>query len=237
MPTRAIPRHLSSPPSGKRASYNEALGDLRRSLDDGEQRFVSRMREWEDQQSNKRYGGRGRTPLSPLHNRPLEYPELEDDDVDIVLNSDPINASPLDNASTLNSRDAQASSMEFMDEDEQDSSYNSTDIHFSDESDEDAGELSSFVSVSEDNSPLRAGRAFSLSSTTSSLLSLSESSNSSIASLAIPPSIFPPRTRTDKAVAALALAIANGAAGLQDYQDILDDRSYLEQREAGALWR
>ncbi len=82
----------------------------------------------------------------------------------------------------------------------------------------------------ETSSEKRVASFGAASSSTSSLLSLS------------PPVILPPSTREEKAIAALTLALANGAAGLNDYsavREALGASAALSEgaSEVGEMWR
>jgi hypothetical protein len=68
------------------------------------------------------------------------------------------------------------------------------------------------------------------------------SSTSSLLSLAPPPVMPPPSSREEKAIAALTLALANGAAGLNDYSAVREalgvSTTHADNAsEAGEMWR
>jgi len=68
------------------------------------------------------------------------------------------------------------------------------------------------------------------------------SSTSSLLSLAPPPPMHPPSSREEKAIAALALALANGAAGLNDYSAVREALGASAAHadgasEAGEMWQ
>lgn len=68
------------------------------------------------------------------------------------------------------------------------------------------------------------------------------SSTSSLLSLAPPPVMPPPSSREEKAIAALTLALANGAAGLNDYSAVREalgvSATHADSAsEAGEMWR
>lgn len=68
------------------------------------------------------------------------------------------------------------------------------------------------------------------------------SSTSSLHSLAPPPVMPPPSSREEKAIAALTLALANGAAGLNDYSTVREALGVSATHadgasEAGEMWR
>ncbi|KAI0257579.1 hypothetical protein BJV78DRAFT_1278079 [Lactifluus subvellereus] len=70
---------------------------------------------------------------------------------------------------------------------------------------------------------------------------VASSSTSSLLSLA-PPSVIPPSSREEKAIAALALALANGAAGLNDYSAVREALGVSVApadgaSEVGEMWR
>jgi len=44
------------------------------------------------------------------------------------------------------------------------------------------------------------------------------------------------QTKSDRAIAALTLALANGAAGLEDYNSILQAQENLPECDAGGYW-
>ncbi|KAF8225046.1 hypothetical protein L208DRAFT_1409102 [Tricholoma matsutake] len=116
----------------------------------------------------------------------------------------------------------------------------------------------SFVSHSDDESHVSSGRPSSLacslfssplptSSTPALSHTLSNSTNSSLVSLVLPPPIphnphQPPRpgltSRSEKAIAALTLAMANGAGDLNDYQALLAIQAppALDNSQVGEMW-
>jgi hypothetical protein len=215
----------NAPTSGTDELKRRALDDLRHSVADGDQRFLLRMLEWEHQKrSDAQVEPSSRSQITP------EPIQLEDDDVDIILGSEVDNASPVEYMTDV--------SIASMDEDDRPSPHHYGEVQSFDCSDEETVFIQTV--------PASARNTFSIWSRTPSLTSgpsissHSPSLESSYSSL--PANLYgrrsqpPITTRTDKAVAALALALANGAAGLQDYQDLNLSQGPMEDRQAGELW-
>ncbi len=153
-------------------------------------------------------------------NRPSQFNSTTTD-VDIILSSEVTSVSPLESTTDTDGMS--------VDEDTTYSPYSFGEEQSADFSDDDA----LVDSIPPDSKWIQFSRTPSLPSTTRSQTASLDSSFSSLPTYATG---LPHRSRTDKAVAALALALAHGAADLQDYQDLLVFQGPLEERRAGELW-
>jgi len=176
----------------------------------------------------------------PLYNSypgPSEPAYLDEDDVDIILSSEASSFGSEEPFFELQSQPSPDShALDSMDEDDQSSRYSFGDHLSSDFSDEDAVYIgtrnrSRTVGDPPEFSPIAPSLSFTSASTNSSIISLSMLPPPATVDMSRQPS------RTDKAVAALSLALANGAAGLHDYHDLLYGQDQRPETQAGALWQ
>jgi len=228
-PPKSFPDHPSTQDMTRMQSdYRDAFGQLRRSLEDGDERFILRMQEWELRHSAFHSGANNTMRTSPLSNAASSgaVPDdlrFDDDDIEIIVHSD---ISPQDQytpSGFITSTESTTSSPSvFLNHR---SSYE--DLMDEDELMDDSASPS-----------LQSSTTFS-NGVASSMSRGGLSSSSSFSSLVLPGSGFSheqPQRKSDRAIAALSLALANGAAGLEDYHNVLQTQESTPSCDAGGLW-
>ena len=227
-PSYSPPRHRLDPrpvipAQDISALHSSAFGELHQSIIDASEGFVQRMRDWESsrpQESRQNY--RFDTPFpsyDALRGRepaPRKFSSSEatsgDDDLDSDNDDDDDDVLIL---SDETSSEARAASLGAISPSKKRArSLGDMDLDYPHDALTIPPELSHTVA----------------SSSTSSLLSL------------VPPVMQPPSTREGKAIAALTLALANGAAGINDYsavREALGASAALTEgaSEVGEMWR
>lgn len=243
--------------------HADALGELQRSVEESGESLVRRMRDWERAGRPSRLAPdsphRTRHSTTPYYGSPQASAAVEDqsdDDDDILIVDKP--ASPA--ASRSPAYKKRALSLSMMDVDlPEDPSFvspgacdcSSSPVRCSGPSDyssDDEGhaDMDTDLASSGIFSTPALSHTYSVS-TNSSMVSLSLSLQSGDGtSVAAPPpgeTSLPPApstaSRSEKAIAALTLAMANGAAGISDYEALRlseDGLTTLDAAHAGELW-
>lgn len=242
---------------------SDAFGELRRSVEESGEGLVRRMRDYETTRSR---GGvyskakdsirRGRKRHS-LSSRPRRVVDAEDgsdddDEVEIVAVSGELSSEfsgrrdvRKKRAISLGMAESNSHSPPFMDLDRspQPASPDAASDQSGYASDDDAMDLNPDGSCPTDTTMSSPAPALSHSfytSTNSSVVSI-PSHFSGDQSVTSPPYPFcPPPTssRSEKAIAALTLAMANGAGDLNDYEALraLEPASIIDDSQVGELW-
>lgn len=227
---------------------SNAFSDLQRSVEETGEGFVNRMRDWESVRESAD-SGRGRKRPQSMMSRQKSNMACSDkeDDVFILAGGSPRG----DDIQPWGSpRRKRAASVGMMDLDPSPTETQGIDI-FPPSADNWGSASVSATSDGDNDSVL----ASSITSTTAnhapSPMSWSHSSESSACPFFPSPTTpslddfgIPQYTanltssRSDKAVAALTLALANGAGGLNDYEPLLDaqEDSSIIDYEVGELW-
>jgi len=216
------------------SEYHNAFGQLRRSIEDGEERFYLRMQEWEQQQTAPRLGDstpiqNGSDPRSGSSRQNQDELRFDDDDVEIIVHSDisfySHQSKPGEDLS--HNMDADAGSSPFS------LHHRSSFDSFMEEDGVEEGSASpslrssSIFSNGLTSSASRDGLSTSSSMVSMPLLACDTYSQNTYSQ---------PQSKSDRAIAALTLALANGAAGLHDYHDILQVQGSTSGCDAGGLW-
>ncbi|KAI0335392.1 hypothetical protein GY45DRAFT_1351039 [Cubamyces sp. BRFM 1775] len=229
----------------------DALGELHRSVVESGEGLVRKMRDWESTRSRsarpERPSAEGRRSwrrLTSYYGTPqatevvAEQPEDDEDDIFIVGEAAAMSLGSMD----IDLPDAEVQSFESSDGDERSSSPIEAGLSaYSSEDDELASSASGPFSTP------ALSHTYS-TSTNSSLVSLplSAQANESCSgvaaaspSAAMPsPSIPANASHSEKAIAALALAMASGAVGISDYEALraAEGLTSLDESHAGELW-
>lgn len=244
---------------------SDAFGELRRSVEESGEGLVRRMRDYETTRSR---GGvyskakdsirRGRKRNS-LCNRPRRVADAEDgsdddDEVQIVAVSGEVSSEfsghrdvRKKRAISLGMAESNSHSSPFMDLDRSEKPVSSDAAGSSDQSgyasEDDAMDLIADNSCPTDTSMSSPAPALSHSfytSTNSSVVSIPShiSGDHGITSPPYPFCPSPASSRSEKAIAALTLAMANGAGGLNDYAALraLEPTSVIDDSQVGELW-
>ncbi|KAI9460903.1 hypothetical protein BJY52DRAFT_236308 [Lactarius psammicola] len=207
------------------ALHSSAFGELHQSIIEASEGFVQRMRDWESSRpQGSRQNFRHNTPfpsyIAPRGREPAprKFSSSEttsgDDDLDSDNDDDDDDDDVLILSDETSSEARAASHGSVSPSKKRARSLGDMDLDLPQAAPSIPPELSHTVA----------------SSSTSSLLSLS------------PPVILPPSTREEKAIAALTLALANGAAGINDYsavREALGASAALAEgaSEVGEMWR
>lgn len=239
---------------------SEAFWELRRSVEESGEGLVRRMRDYESSRSRSAAYSKAKDSLRRDRKRQAvrsrrvidtgEETDEDEDEVQIYAGEQSEGAHRKERALSLGMMDACiAPSSPFMnvDQGERCSSpvLSGRSAYTSDYGDYDNESMDLI-----EDSPL----SLSLSALTSSSgpglsHSFSTSSNSSSASIpshffkqtapTSPHTIAPTSSRSEKAIAALSLAIANGAGGLNDYSALhaMEPASLIEDSQVGELWQ
>jgi hypothetical protein len=202
------------------ALHSDALWELHQSITEASEGFVQRMRDWESSRPQmSRQAHRRSTPF-PSYNfsRGFEFSSRTSSPLEAASEEDDLDSDNEDDVLILSNETSsvtRASSYAVSPPGKRARSLGDMDLDSPQIPPTILPELSHTIA----------------SSSTSSLLSLA------------PPSIMPPpSSREEKAIAALTLALANGAAGLNDYSAVRDALGVSATHadgasEAGEMWR
>ncbi|KAG1757426.1 hypothetical protein EDB19DRAFT_36554 [Suillus lakei] len=232
---------------------SDAFWELRRSIAASGEGLVKRMRDFEHSRSKSGIYNRARTvyrrrakkrqsPSVPVTRSVRRSDSSESDEDDVQIYSGELCGLPI-------SRQKRALSLGHMDMDNDDLSRRSFNTAFPPDalhstSSSPAYKYSAYttafspaLSGPSNSSPARSFVPPCFSPTNqASLFPSSHSTAASLASSQEDVSLTSSASRTEKAIAALSLAIANGAAGLGDYDALRDIPSVMIDSQVGELW-
>ncbi|KZT30364.1 hypothetical protein NEOLEDRAFT_1144047 [Neolentinus lepideus HHB14362 ss-1] len=269
VPSHSLPG--SHPPSNAdlHRMRSTAFGDLRKSIAEGGEGFVLRMRDLERART-KNLSGRGRIAdqrhfHGGIRKRPVSYydparrtypidsaTEEEEDDVQIFVGESSSGGEPISKKRTMSLGDMDLDTFS-LDLQQYQPSMDESD-RCSSPMDTSASGPSSYSSDDDEpsNNLLRDTR-FSFATTgipnpftSAHTHTYTNSTNSSLASLPLPPpshlqkhpTLPSSASRSEKAIAALTLALANGAGGISDYGALsgLQTATLIDDCEVGSMF-
>jgi hypothetical protein len=243
---------------------SDAFWELHRSIAESGESLVRRMRDYEDQRSRsevyakaKEAQRRGRKRASLItRSRKVADPGIRSEDDDVQIFAGELSSGPV--------RKKRALSLGLMDLDKADPPF----VGFDSMSSPGQSSMSGYPSDDEESSypgstcgtaqnsafsPSLQSPPASVAFTPALSQAASDSASSSLISLPLMPSVLPPlhisttpvpfsppASRSEKAIAALSLAIANGAGGLNDYSAFQSSfplpKHEEDESQVGELW-